>query len=59
VTRLIASGDQYLVDVGKLVSVAAAGVRDAVSLATIGGDEFPEPRVYRMDGHGAMTEIRD
>ena len=58
-TRLIPSGDQYLVDVGKLVSVAAKGVRDAVSLATIGADELPELRVYRMGCEGEMTEIRD
>jgi hypothetical protein len=45
------------VDVGKLVFVSAPGVRDAVSLATIGADEFPHPRVYRCQSDGEMTEV--
>ncbi len=63
-TATCASGDYYLVDLGRLISVAAASVRDSVHLAVLelGGPEkigVDHPVVYRLDPEGQPVAMYD
>ena len=67
-----APGDQYLVDIGALVSVAAVSPRDAYQIAMTArygpedewygsGDECPceQPLVYQIDSNGELIAVFD
>jgi hypothetical protein len=58
------SGDQYLVDLGRLVPVAAVNPRSAyqIALTSVGFErEFPEqqPKVYQLDSQGELIAVFD
>lgn len=58
-----APGDHYVVDLGKLVPVAATNPQDAYQLAVLGefgkAPEVPleRPIVYRLDPEGEPIEV--
>lgn len=57
-----APGDQYLVDLGRLVPVAAVNPRSAyqIALTSVGIErEFPEqtPKVYQLDFQGELIAV--
>jgi hypothetical protein len=64
----VSPGDQYLVDLGRLVPVAAVNARSAyrIALNSVGIEpEFPEslhemaPRVYQLDPQGELIAVFD
>jgi protein involved in polysaccharide export with SLBB domain len=61
----VAPGDQYLVDVGDLVPVAAVSARSAYFIAMTArygpGIECPpeQPMVYQIDANGELIAVFD
>jgi hypothetical protein len=62
--RAMAPGDQYLVDLGRLVPVAAVNARSAYQIALTSVNmepEFPaqQPVVYQLDPDGELIAVYD